>query len=193
MASALELALQLRGRFPDIVSAPLEFRGEVSVSIRDAARIVEVMQHLKSGLGFDMLMDICSVDHMGSEPRYEVVYHAYSFASHQYLRLKTFVGEETPELASVCGVWRAADWHEREVFDLMGIRFAGHPDMRRIIMWEGYPHHPLRKDFPLAGLPVDHVVKPAPMAGGPFVTAPGDKTTYDREPRGKGETDSVVR
>lgn len=193
MPSALDSARQVALRFPDIISAPLEFRGEVSISVRDAARMVEVMSHLKSELQFDMLLDVCGVDHMGTEPRFEIVYHLYSFSSRAYLRVKTFVGEEAPMLPSVCGVWKAADWHEREVFDMLGVRFTGHPDLRRIIMWEEYPHHPLRKEFPLAGLPVDDVVKPAPMAGGPFVTAPGDKTTYDREPRGKGETDSVVR
>ena len=118
--------------------------------------------------------------------RFDVVYHLYSFSAHQYLRVLTSVGEEKPELPTVCEIWRGAEWHEREVFDMMGIRFSGHPDLLRILMWEGYPHHPLRKEFPLAGLTVDDVVKPAPMAGGPFATLPGEKTTVEREPRAKG-------
>ena len=187
-ASATDLAQQLQQRFPQLLEGPVEFRGELSLKLNDSSRIADVMRSAVSDLGFDMLLDICSIDHLGSEPRFEIVYHLYSFGAHQYLRIKTLVGEETPELPTVAGIWKGADWHEREIFDMMGIRFTGHPDLRRILMWESYPHHPLRKEFPLSGLPVDDVVKPAPMAGGPFVTAPGEKTTYDREPRGKGQS-----
>ena len=73
--------------------------------------------------------------------------------THCHLRLTTSVGEEKSELPTVTTIWRTADWHEREIYDMMGIRFAGHPDLRRIIMWEGYPYFTLRKDFPLAGKP----------------------------------------
>lgn len=187
MASALELANQLQGRFKDVIGAPVIFRDEVAITVTPAASIAEVLSHARTHLGFEMLVDICSVDHLGSEPRFEIVYHLYSFSAHQYLRVKTRVGEEKPELPTVSTIWKGADWHEREIFDMMGIRFSGHSDLRRILMWEGYPHHPLLKEFPLAGLPTTEVVKPAPMAGGPFVTSPGEKTTYDREPRGKGE------
>ena len=90
------------------------------------------------------------------------------------LRLKTDVSEEKSELPSVTGVWRTANWHEREIYDMMGIRFRGHPDLRRILMWEGYPYFPLRKDFPLAGKPSGFagrgVHQISPMEGGPFVT-----------------------
>lgn len=192
MPSALELARQLSDHFKDLLSAPLEFRGEITVILNDPQQTREVMFHAKSELGFEMLLDITSIDHLGSEPRFEIVYHLYSLMAHQYLRVKTFVGEEHPELPSLCDVWRAANWHEREVFDMMGIRFTGHPNLCRILMWEGYPYYPLRKEFPLAGLPVDEVVKPVPMAGGPFVSPPGEKNAIEREPRGKGETDSVV-
>ena len=84
-------------------------------------------------------------------------------------------------------VWRTDNWHEREVYDLMGIRFSGHPDLRRILMWEGYPYHPLRKDFPLAGKPTDlpgvAFTKVTPMEGGPFVTLPISSDSIAREPR----------
>jgi NADH-quinone oxidoreductase subunit C len=192
MPSSLELATQLLAQFTGLISQPQSFRDEVSVVISDSSRVSEVMQFAKDQLKFDMLMDISSVDHMGQEPRFELVYHIYSFSHHQYLRLKTKIGEEKAELPTISHIWKGADWHEREIFDMMGIRFKGHPDLRRILMWDEYPYFPLRKEFPLAGKPVNEMVKPAPLAGGPFVTSPGDKTTIDREPRGKGETGSVV-
>jgi NADH-quinone oxidoreductase subunit C len=102
------------------------------------------------------------------------------------LRINTHVAEEKSELPSVFGVWRTVNWHEREIFDMMGIRFTNHPDMRRILMWEGYPYFPLRKDFPLAGketnIPNVAFTNPAPLEGGPFVTAPG-RDAIEREPR----------
>jgi NADH-quinone oxidoreductase subunit C len=103
------------------------------------------------------------------------------------LRIKTSVSEEKSELPSVLEVWRTVNWHEREIYDMMGIRFAGHPDLRRILMWEGYPYFPLRKDFPLAGKPTDlpgvAFTRPAPLEGGPFVTLPGGGDATGREPR----------
>jgi NADH:ubiquinone oxidoreductase subunit C len=131
-------------------------------------------------------------DHfLGRDYDFEVLYHLYSVQKNHRLRLKVRL-RENDTVDSVTPVWPGANWPEREAYDLVGVRFHGHPDLRRILMWEGYPYHPLRKEFPLAGLPVDSVVRPAPMAGGPFVTSPGEKTTVDREPRAKGETDSVV-
>jgi NADH-quinone oxidoreductase subunit C len=89
----------------------------------------------------------------------------------------------------VTTVWRTANWHEREIYDMMGVRFRGHPDLRRILMWEGYPYHPLRKDFPLAGKPTDlpevAFTKSAPLEGGPFVTVSGCKDSTVREPRSR--------
>ena len=92
---------------------------------------------------------------------------------------------------SVAGVWRTADWHEREAYDMFGIRFRGHPNLKRILMWEGYPHFPLRKDFPLAGVPAElpetavdaGEVERAPMLGGPFVGGTGARNAIRREPR----------
>jgi len=182
-----ELACQLREKFGDLISEPLEFRGEVTVTVADPERIAEVCGHAKSALGFDLLLDLSSVDHYGDDPRWTVVYELLGIGHGRHLRLKTPVGEERSELPTVSGVWRTADWHEREAYDMMGIVFRGHPDLRRILMWEGYPHFPLRKDFPLAGkptvLPDTAFTRPAPLEGGPFVTLPGGKDTAAREPR----------
>jgi len=185
--TALELALKLKAQFGEIISAPLEFRGEVTVKVKEAERIAETCAFAKTSLGFDYLVDISSVDNYGSDPRWMVVYELYGYGHRCHLRLKTDVSEEKSELPTVTTVWRGADWHEREIYDMMGIRFRGHPDLRRILMWEGYPYFPLRKDFPLAGKPTElpdvAFTKPAPLEGGPFVTLPGGKTAVEREPR----------
>lgn len=187
--NATELANKLHEKFGELVSAPTEFRGEPSVKVADVERIVEVFAFAKKELGFDYLVDVSSVDNYGEDPRWTVVYHLYGIASKQYLRLSAIVTEEKSELPTVTTVWRTADWHEREIYDMMGIRFRGHPDLRRILMWEGYPYFPLRKDFPLAGKPSDlpevAFSKPAPLEGGPFVTAPDGKDSIEREPRVK--------
>jgi NADH-quinone oxidoreductase subunit C len=130
-----ELAQQLKDRFGDLMEAPVEFRGEVTMSLTDAERIAEVCAFAKASLGFDFLLDISSVDNYGEDPRWTVVYELYGLAHACHLRLKTRVSEEKSELPTVSGVWRTADWHEREIFDMMGLRFRGHPDLRRILMW----------------------------------------------------------
>jgi NADH-quinone oxidoreductase subunit C len=184
---ALELANQIVGRFGELLSAPVEFRGEFTVNLGDAARIAEVCEFAKKSLGFDYLVDISSIDNYGDDPRWMVVYHLYGYGHRSHVRIKTSVSEEKSELPTVSTVWRTADWHEREIYDMMGIRFRGHPDLRRILMWEGYPYFPLRKDFPLAGKPSDMpevaFTKTAPMEGGPFVSIAGGKDTIAREPR----------
>ena len=185
--TALESAKQLKAKFGDILSEPTEFRGEISLSLADAEKIFEVAGFAKKTLGFDFLVDITSVDNYGEDPRWTVVYHLRSMSADTELRIKTNVSEEKSELPSVLPVWRSANWHEREIYDMMGIRFSGHPDLRRILMWEGYPYHPLRKDFPLAGKPTDlpnvAFTKPAPLEGGPFVTVAGGGDSIGREPR----------
>lgn len=182
-----DLVQRLRSRFGELVSEPVEFRGELTVTLANAERIVEVCEFAKTGLGFDLLLDLSSVDNLGDDPRWTLVYELYSLGQRAHLRLKTTVSEERSELPTVSGVWRTADWHEREIYDMMGIRFRGHPDLRRILMWEGYPYFPLRKDFPLAGKPTElpdvAFTQPAPLEGGPFVTTPGGKDTIEREPR----------
>jgi len=187
--NATELANRLRVNFGELLSGPTEFRGEVTLNVTDPERIVEICAFAKKELGFDFLVDVSSVDNYGDDPRWTIVYELYSIDHRQYLRLKTDVSEEKSELPTVTGVWRTADWHEREIYDMMGIRFGGHPDLRRIIMWEGYPYFPLRKDFPLAGKPSEMpdvaFSKSAPIEGGPFVTVPGGKDAIQREPRGR--------
>jgi len=185
--TALELAGELRARCGAQVSEPTEFRGEVTVTLADAERIAEVCAVAKRELGFNFLLDITSVDNYGEDPRWTIVYELYGLEHRCHLRLKTRVSEEKSELPTVTGVWRTADWHEREIYDMMGIRFRGHPDLRRILMWEGYPYFPLRKDFPLAGKPSEvpdvAFTEAAPLEGGPFVTQPGGKDAIEREPR----------
>ncbi len=185
--SAFEPAEKLKAQFGDLISAPVEFRGEFTVTVADAERIAEVCAFAKQSLGFDALVDLSSVDNYGEDPRWTIVYELYGYGHHLHLRLKTQVSEEKSELPTVTTVWRGADWHEREVYDMMGIRFRGHPDLRRILMWDGYPYFPLRKDFPLAGRPSElpdvAFTRRAPLEGGPFVTVAGGKDSIAREPR----------
>jgi NADH-quinone oxidoreductase subunit C len=188
--TALELAQKLNVQFGELLSEPMEFRGEITLQLADAEKVAQVCAAAKGGLGFDFLLDITSIDNYGEDPRWTVVYHLYGIGHRCHLRLKTPVSEEKSELPTVTGVWAGADWHEREIYDMMGIRFRGHPDLRRILMWEGYPYFPLRKDFPLAGKPSEMpevaFSKAAPLEGGPFVTVPGGKDTVEREPRVRG-------
>jgi len=161
--------------------------GGVFSAAADAEQIVAVCEFAKKQLGFDYLVDVSSLDNYGDDPRWTVVYELRGLASGCELRLKTDVSEEKSELPSVIGVWRTVNWHEREIYDMMGIRFRGHPDLRRILMWEGYPYFPLRKDFPLAGKPSDipgvAFSKTAPQEGGPFVTIASTSSATSREPR----------
>jgi len=185
--TALESTAKLKARFGDLISEPSEFRGEITVQLADAERVTEVCSFAKKELGFDYLVDVSSLDNYGEDPRWTIVYHLRSLGSGAELRIKTDVSEEKSELPTIIGVWRSANWHEREIYDMMGIRFRGHPDLRRILMWEGYPYFPLRKDFPLAGkptrIPEVAFTQTAPLEGGPFVTAPGGKDAIEREPR----------
>jgi NADH-quinone oxidoreductase subunit C len=184
---SLESAQKLKTKFGPVISEPAEFRGEITLQVGDAERIVEICEFAKKELGFNYLVDISSVDNYGEDPRWTVIYHLRGLTHGHELRLKTEVSEEKSELPTVTTIWKTANWHEREIYDMMGIRFRGHADLRRILMWEGYPYFPLRKDFPLAGKPSESpgvaFTKPAPLEGGPFVTAAGGKDAIEREPR----------
>ena len=143
----------------------------------------------KASLGLDYLVDVSSIDQYGDDPRWAVVYELRGLSHRASVRLRTTVSEEKSELPSVSSIWRTANWHEREIYDMMGIRFSAHPDLRRILMWEGYPYFPLRKDFPLAGKPSEMpdiaFSRSAPLEGGPFVTVAGGKDSMAREPRAR--------
>jgi NADH-quinone oxidoreductase subunit C len=141
----------LRERFPEEVREVSEFRGQVSVIVR-RDRIKEMLEFLH-GTGeicFNHLQDLCGVDYLGKkEPRFEVVYHLYSIRHRNALRVRAEVPEDDPSIESVVAIWAGANWHERECYDLFGITFAGHPDLRRVLMPEDWEGHPLRKDYPL--------------------------------------------
>ena len=117
----------------------------------DPSRIRWACEILKIRRDYLFLSDVTAVDRYPSEPRFEVVYHLICYARKSRLRLKCLLPADVPEIESVTGVWRAANWYEREVFDLFGIRFSGHPDLRRILMPEDWEGHPLRKDYPVTG------------------------------------------
>jgi len=178
----------IEGKFT--VLKKTEFRGETTLTV-EASAIKEVARLCRDELGFSFLLDVSGVDHFGDEPRFEIAYELYRFEPGEHLRLKISVSEDALEVPTVSDIWPTADWHERETYDMYGIKFTGHPDLRRILMWEGYPFYPLRKDFPLAGKPSDMpdvaFSKAAPLAGGPFVTMPSTATTKDREPRSRSE------
>jgi len=149
----LEIAEKIKELFPEEVLAVSEFRGQVSVTLRKN-RIRDIARYLHDDpdLYFDYLIDVCGVDYLGKkEKRFEVVYHLYSIKHRRMIRLKAEVGEEDLTIDSVTSVWIGANWHERETFDLFGITFSGHPDLRRILMPEDWEGHPLRKDYPLKG------------------------------------------
>ena len=183
-----ELLNSLGTRLGPKIRERTEFRGETTFLI-DRADLREVATFCKEE-DFDYLLDISSVDNFGTDPRFEIVYELYSMTLAIHLRLKLRVPEEDPTVDSVSDIWPTANWHEREIWDMMGLRFNNHPDLRRILMWEGYPYFPLRKEFPLEGLPSDMpdvaFTSAAPMEGGPFVTQPSTATAKDREPRARG-------
>lgn len=148
----LEIAEKLKKQFPDEVEEPVMFAGQVCVSVsrKSITRIAEFLQQDQE-LAFDYLADLCGCDYPDRDERFEIVYNLRSIKYNYLLRLKVELSEEEAEVNSVSGVWAAAEWFEREVYDMFGIVFLNHPDLRRLLMpddWEGYP---LKKDFPLEG------------------------------------------
>jgi len=125
-------------------------RGEVTLEIAPA-RITSVCGYLKYDQKFDRLSSVTAVDRHPAEPRFEVVYHLHSIERKLRVRLKCRLEGAGAAIESVASVWRSANWYEREVFDLFGIRFTGHPDLRRIMMPDDWEGHPLRKDYPITG------------------------------------------
>ena len=139
---------------PGSVLSSEEFRGDLTLLLKRDS-LLQVCDALKTDaqLAFEMVIDITAVDRYLPEGRFEVVYHLYSLQQKRYLRLKVRLEEQDPVIPSVTGIWAGADWHERETFDMFGIQFSGHPDLRRLYMPEEFEYYPLRKDFPLMGIP----------------------------------------
>jgi NADH-quinone oxidoreductase subunit C len=138
---------------PSWVTEIIEAHGEVTAVV-PREHIVEACAALKTGADsrFDFLADICGADRgVEEEPRFEVNYHLFSTTRHHRIRLKVVLDESDVQVPTVTGVWRTANWHERETFDLFGIVFSGHPDLRRILLPDDWQGHALRKDFPLRG------------------------------------------
>ncbi len=145
---------RLRSHLPDAVLSEHEQHGDATVVVAKG-HLLAVLGFLReeAGLEFDMLSDLAAVDHAQRRdgertPRFEVVYHLYSIAHNHRLRVKVGVDLDDCEVESAVGIWPAANWMEREVFDLYGIRFSNHPDLRRILLYEEFEGHPLRKDYP---------------------------------------------
>ena len=138
----------LKAEFPAEVLETSAFRGDETAVIRKEA-LSKVAAYLKNGLGFDFLMDLTAVDNLPREPRFELVCHFYSTAHNYRLRLKCPVPAEDARVESLTPLWAGANWFEREAWDMFGIKFEGHPDLRRLLMYDGFEGHPLRKDYPL--------------------------------------------
>ncbi|MEM9079530.1 MAG: NADH-quinone oxidoreductase subunit C [Verrucomicrobiota bacterium] len=179
---------QLEKQFGEAILDVVEFREETTIVVA-IDQLLEILKATKE-IGFNFLIDISSIDHDQEEPRFEVVYELANVENTKHLRVRSRV-EEGSKVPSAVPIWASANWHEREAYDMMGIEFEGHPDLRRILMWEGYPFYPLRKEFPLAGketeLPDVAFTGVAPLEGGPFVTSPGGNRVTS-EPRAKGES-----
>ena len=149
-----EIIQRLKAQFPDSIEESDEFRNDLTVLVK-TEDIVKVCNFLKNDpeLAFNMIVDLCGVDMYRPEGRFEVVYNLYSLKKKKYLRLKVLVDEDDPIVDTVSVVWSGANWHERETYDMYGIKFKGHPDLRRMYMPEDFEYFPLRKDFPLMGVP----------------------------------------
>lgn len=140
----------LQSAFSEAVIDVVEFRGEITIVV-DPARIADIAAYCRdtAGLEYNFLSDVAGVDYYPQEPRFGVNYHLYSMIHNRSLRLKAYVPGDAAELPSVTSVYPSANWSEREVYDMFGVVFTGHPDPRRILMPEGWDGYPQRKDYPL--------------------------------------------
>ena len=165
----------IRASLPHTVLSAKEFAGQITVTVAREA-IARVARHLKDAEDFKYCVDVTAVDWKDRQPRFDVVYHFYSFSKNARIRVKCGAadGEEVPSIASV---FLAANWSEREAWDMFGIPFSGHPDLRRILTWEGFHGHPLRKEFPLEGIDTGAAIYPEewPEGGGPSPEDPNRK------------------
>jgi NADH-quinone oxidoreductase subunit C len=174
-ASAHPWVESMRSGVPDSVVSAREYARQVTVVVA-REKIAQVARYLKEREDFRYCVDVTAVDWKKREPRFDVVYHFYSFSKNDRIRVKCGVadGQEVPSIAEV---FLAANWPEREAYDMFGIRFAGHPDLRRILTWEGFNGYPLRKDFPLEGVDTGAAIYPEewPEGGGPTANDPNRK------------------
>jgi len=143
---------KVKGKFPESILDASTFRGEITVNLR-AEDILPICRFLHDDpeLSFNYLTDLCGVDNYPHEPRFQVVYLLCAMKTRDRLRLKVFLPGSAPRITSVFSVWKGADWLEREAFDMFGITFLEHPDLRRILLTPDWEGHPLRKDYPLRG------------------------------------------
>jgi NADH-quinone oxidoreductase subunit C len=142
---------RLREKDASWVVSVVDAHGEVTVTVPRES-IVDACRFLRDDHGFDLLADLCGADNGPEEdPRFEVNYHLFSTTHHQRLRLKVMLSEDDPHVTTVSQIWRTADWHERETYDMFGVVFDGHPDLRRILLPSDFDGHALRKDYPLRG------------------------------------------
>jgi NADH-quinone oxidoreductase subunit C len=146
-----EFVEKLKSLNPAWVTDVIEGHGEVTLMVPGES-IVDVCRFMKVEQGFDLLADLCGADRGPEEdPRFEVNYHLFSTKHHNRLRLKVLLSEDDPHVATVTQIWKTANWHERETYDLLGVIFDGHPDLRRILLPSDFDGHALRKDYPLRG------------------------------------------
>ena len=141
---------KLAGRFAGSILETHSYRGDDTALVKKE-EIVAVCTYLRDDeeLLYNFMMDLTAVDYLGKEPRFEVVYHLYSLKHNRRVRIKARVSESDCAIDSVVPVWVAANWFEREVYDMYGITFKGHPELRRILLYEGFEGYPLRKDYPV--------------------------------------------
>jgi NADH-quinone oxidoreductase subunit C len=161
MSPLADYAAKIRESFPEaVVDARTELGNEILVVARD--HLVDTARVLRDDFEFDMLLDVSAVDWTPRDLRYDINYHLLATDDHRRLRLKVQLPDvEPPTLASVIEIWPGADWHEREVYDFFGVIFEGHPYLRRIFMPDEWIGHPLRKDYPVGGVPVEYKIEPA--------------------------------
>jgi len=152
------LTVAIKEEFGDAIESARSFAGDLAFQVRRDT-IAQLAASLKNRHKFTYLIDICGADYPKREPRFDVVYHLHSFETNRRIRLKVSTDEATP-VPTVCAVWRAANWCEREAYDMFGIRFEGHPDLTRILLWEGFNGYPLRKDFPVEGIDTGSAIYP---------------------------------
>lgn len=146
-----EFVNKLKEENPAWVSDVKDALGEVTIFVPRES-IVEICTSLKTNHGFDILADLCGADRgVEEDPRFEVNYHLLSTKHYNRLRLKVLLTEDEPNVNSVTSLWKTANWHERETYDLVGVIFDGHPDLRRILLPSDFDGHALRKDYPLRG------------------------------------------